>query len=274
MDHDNREPSTCLDKSRIDYALVDWARCKVVQQANSLQRTFSHLLPQKISRNSISVSIDHKKVDSVASFAYYDGNSRVDEEEENSELIILRRLRQTMDRAFLQKLSSCAILIDRSMDNWRSSLFAACCNSEYEELARSLDNELSAHSFDLSKTMNDSDIFMPSTEGEKQEDVEYEFEISEIVQNRDEEATQMHKQSSAHFREEKVSMPKSIHVACVDGQWISSDTEALASICSQLCIGSSTVNHGSRIDSSNNLVLENLADNLRQRRIDGVPAGL
>ena len=56
---------------------------------------------------------------------------------------------------------------------------------------------------------------------------------------------------------------------------MTSDTEALNSICMQLCSGSAAesglLNDSGR-PNHHNLVLEHLIDNLRQRRVDGRPA--
>jgi len=156
------------------------------------------------------------------------------ESEERMDITMFQRLQHSLGRTFQDRLSSCVILTGCDQNSWWPFLLAACTDTNHRSL--------------LHRAGRSS--FLPELGGI--------FAFADTIGD--------------DLRSEVTkNEPKNdLSIACINGEWIDSDTEALASISYQLRTGTPTVDVGRA--ESNNLVLENIIDHLKQRRIDQLPA--
>ena len=154
--------------------------------------------------------------------------------EESTDIVMFRRLQHRLDRTFRDKLSSSVILTGCELNSWWPFLLAACTDANHRSL--------------LYRAGRSS--FLPELGGV--------FTFAETIVD------------EIRSDENKIEPKKDLTIACINGEWCDSDADALASITCQLRTGTPTVDSGRA--ESNNLVLENLIDHLKQRRIDQLPA--
>lgn len=210
-----------------DRCMVDWARDTITTQTSTFY--YDHL---------------YKLM-----FPPIDAENDKGEDMSSLELVMRRRLRSSLDRTFLEKLSSCILMVGRNPEEWWPYVVGSCFDADYGPLLRSFgkdgDVSMLGGAFSATNWGNAGSL---------------------------DEALPMDCAAEQSPSPAKKSKRGQRRLACIDAEYLETDSEALASICKQLRVGARADGGSSGRQESSSAVLENLTEQLHQCRLDDEPA--